>query len=247
MLLNDILELNALRDPQRRRSSAPACRTRSATCATGPSGWAPRSDDLAAPGDRVAILAENVVEYVDAYYGVPAARMALVFLNYRLNPHELAWILDDAGAKVLLVDRDYLDAHARRARRVAGRRAHRRHRRRRRTACRARSATTSSSPPVPDPAPAGRRPREDDVAWQLYTSGTTGRPKGAMLTHRSLITALHNAAMAYDVKADDRTLLCFPMCHVAGYLVTLAHMAGDGGRCGPTTRRRSCTSSTSTA
>jgi acyl-CoA synthetase (AMP-forming)/AMP-acid ligase II len=81
-------------------------------------------------------------------------------------------------------------------------------------------ASVRAEPPALD------RPGDDEVAWQLYTSGTTGRPKGAMLTHRSLITALHNAAMAYDVKADDRAMLCFPMCHVAGYLVTLNHMAG---------------------
>ena len=64
---------------------------------------------LAGPGDRVAILGENVVEYVDAYYGVPQARMALVLVNDRLDPHELAWILDDAEAKVLLVHADCLE------------------------------------------------------------------------------------------------------------------------------------------
>ena len=42
--------------------------------------------ELAAPGDRVAILAENIPEYVECYYGVPAAGMALTFLNYRLHP-----------------------------------------------------------------------------------------------------------------------------------------------------------------
>ena len=53
---------------------------------------------LASPGDRIAILAQNVVEYVECYYGVPAAGMALTFLNYRLHPKEWAWILADAEA-----------------------------------------------------------------------------------------------------------------------------------------------------
>ncbi|MEO5899027.1 MAG: long-chain-fatty-acid--CoA ligase [Ilumatobacteraceae bacterium] len=226
MLLADILDLNALRAPERlalvagdRSYSFGELRDRSQRLAAAVSA-------LAGVGDRVAILAENVVEYVDAYYGVPQARMALVFLNYRLNPHELAWILDDAAAKVLLVHADYLE---------------------RMLDVRDEWPKVEHVVVIGGEAPAGvrdavaydelvasvvaepsalDRPGEDEVAWQLYTSGTTGRPKGAMLTHRSLITALHNAAMAYDVKADDRAMLCFPMCHVAGYLVTLNHMAG---------------------
>jgi acyl-CoA synthetase (AMP-forming)/AMP-acid ligase II len=226
MLLGDILELNALREPGRlalvagdRSYSFGELRERSRRLAAA-------MGEMAGPGDRVAILSENVVEYVDAYYGVPQAGMALVFLNYRLNPDELAWILDDAAARVLLVHADYLE---------------------RMLAVRAEWPRVAHIVVFGGVASAGvagivgydelvasvgeqpaeaRRPDEDEVAWQLYTSGTTGRPKGAMLTHRSLITALHNAAMAYDVKADDRSMLCFPMCHVAGYLVTLNHMAG---------------------
>jgi acyl-CoA synthetase (AMP-forming)/AMP-acid ligase II len=225
VLLRDILELNALRDPQRQALVSDGVsytfgelRDRAQRLAVALTG-------LAAPGDRVAILAENVVEYVDAYYGVPSARMALVFLNYRLNPHELAWILDDAGATVLLVDRAYLDRMLDVRDEWPG----------------VEHVIVIGSPSgsvegavgyddlvgaVAEPIPTLPAPDDDEVAWQLYTSGTTGRPKGAMLTHRSLITALHNAAMAYDAKAEDRTLFCFPMCHVAGYLVTLAHMAG---------------------
>jgi len=47
-----------------------------------------------------------------------------------------------------------------------------------------------------------------------------------MLTHRSLITALLNAIIAYDVQCEDRSLMCFPMCHVSGYLITQHHMVG---------------------
>jgi acyl-CoA synthetase (AMP-forming)/AMP-acid ligase II len=225
VLLSDILELNALRDPQRQALVSAGVSYTFGELRDRAGRLGAALGDLASPGDRVAILAENVVEYVDAYYGVPSAHMALVFLNYRLNPHELAWILDDAGAKVLLVDRDYVDRMLEVRDEWPG----------------VEHVVVIGGAPdgvegavgydelvaaVPDPIPARPAPSEDDVAWQLYTSGTTGRPKGAMLTHRSLITALHNAAMAYDAKADDRTLFCFPMCHVAGYLVTLAHMAG---------------------
>jgi acyl-CoA synthetase (AMP-forming)/AMP-acid ligase II len=57
--------------------------------------------DVAQPGDRIGILAENLPEYVECYYGVPAAGMALTFLNYRLHPKEWAWILNNAEASVL--------------------------------------------------------------------------------------------------------------------------------------------------
>ena len=59
--------------------------------------------DVAARGDRIAILAENIPEYVVCYYGVPAAGMALTFLNYRLHPREWVWILNNAGASGLVV------------------------------------------------------------------------------------------------------------------------------------------------
>ncbi len=226
MLLGDILELNALKWGQRnaltiddRSFTFTQLRDRAHRLAAALTG-------LAGPGDRVAILAENVAEYVDAYYGVPSAQMALVFLNYRLNPHELGWIINDSSAKVLIIEASYVPAmlavrdewpavqHVI----VIG-------------AGGAASAeaslldydefvgTASADHPLP-------RPSEDDVAWQLYTSGTTGRPKGALLTHRSLLTAKLNCVIAYGVKAEDRMMLCFPMCHVAGYLVTQNHLAG---------------------
>jgi acyl-CoA synthetase (AMP-forming)/AMP-acid ligase II len=223
VLLGDILELNALKEPGR-----PALVDGERFFTFGQlhdraQRLAGALGTLAASGDRVAILSENTVEYVDAYYGVPMARMALVFLNYRLNPHELAWIVNDADAKVLIIERPYLDAMldvrdefpgvehlvvvGGAPDGVAGA-----------VDYDELVASAGGAPP--------ERGDEDEVAWQLYTSGTTGRPKGAMLTHRSLITALFNAIMAYDVKAEDRSLMCFPMCHVAGYLVTQNHLVG---------------------
>ena len=65
--------------------------------------------ELAEPGDRVGILAENIPEYVECYYGVPAAGMALTFLNYRLHPKEWVWILNNAEARVLIVEQKYLE------------------------------------------------------------------------------------------------------------------------------------------
>ena len=223
MLMGDILELNATRYPDKValitddgvEFTFTQLRDRANRLGNALTG-------LAGTGDRIAILAENVIEYVDAYYGVPSANMALVFLNYRLNPHELAWIVNDANAKVLMVERHYLDAMLAvrdqfpkvehivvigDASGLSGVSSY--------------DALVAAASTAPLP-----RPTEDDIAWQLYTSGTTGRPKGAMLSHRSLITALLNAIIAYEVRPTDTHLYSFPMCHVAGYLITQHHLMG---------------------
>src|SRR4051794_9185100 len=137
---------------------------------------------LAAPGARVAILSQNRPEFVDAYFGVPMAGMALTFLNYRLNPRELSRIIADAQASVLLVEDVYAEA-------VAGIRDE------------LESVATIVVLGGADPAgiadlhydelvgaASDEEPEvevaDSDMAWLIYTSGTTGMPKGAMLSHR---------------------------------------------------------------
>src|SRR3954452_11248156 len=65
--------------------------------------------ELAAPGDRVAILSENRPEFVECYYGIPRAGMGLCFLNYRLNPREIVRIVNDAEPTVMVTEPEYLD------------------------------------------------------------------------------------------------------------------------------------------
>src|ERR1035437_2853726 len=64
---------------------------------------------IAEPGDRVAILAENCSEYLECCYGVPAAGIVLTFLNYRLAPRELSYILNNAEATVIITEPAYLE------------------------------------------------------------------------------------------------------------------------------------------
>ena len=176
---------------------------------------------LAAPGDRVAILAQNVAEYVECYYGVPAAGMALTFLNYRLHPKEWAWILGNAEARVVIVEQSFLDQlrpelagvpsieHVV----VIGGAADGA------IAYGELVATGATTPPPVEVA-------DGDTAWLIYTSGTTGFPKGAMLTHRGLAAAVLESVIEYQPQPDDRNLLAFPLCHVAGYTVPLMHLRG---------------------
>jgi acyl-CoA synthetase (AMP-forming)/AMP-acid ligase II len=170
---------------------------------------------LTAPGERVAILSQNRPEFVDAYFGVPMAGMGLTFLNYRLNPRELAKIIADAEASVLLVEDAYAEA-------IAGVRAE------------LTSVATIVMIGGTDPAgiadvhyddllasAADTDPpvevSEGDLAWLIYTSGTTGMPKGAMLSHRSLLTSI-NSWMIHGTTnlAEDVSLMMFPLCHIAG-------------------------------
>src|SRR5260221_5170830 len=109
MLLGDIVRLNGRKTPSRvamvsgdRTITFGELRDRMFRVANAMLG-------IAAPGDRVAILAENLPEYVEMYYGVPSAGMALTFLNYRLHPKERAWIINNAEASVLVVQPKYLD------------------------------------------------------------------------------------------------------------------------------------------
>ena len=178
--------------------------------------------EIAAPGDRIGVLAENLPEYVEMYYGVPAAGMALTFLNYRLHPKEWAWILNNAEARVLVVQEKFVEQiepfletipsieHVV----VIG------------------SASSDRQVTYEDLVGAASTERhsldidEDSTAWLLYTSGTTGFPKGAMLTHRNLIVAVLNSVIEYEPKPDERTLIAFPLCHVSGYSVPVTHFRG---------------------
>lgn len=176
---------------------------------------------IAQPGDRVAILAENCLEYVDCYYGAPGAAMGLVLLNYRLSPRELAFIIGDSAPRVLIVEPKYLPT-IRQIRAeipsvetvvLIGAEAE---------DCISYDAFTgaaqTSEPQV--------RPREEDLCWLLYTSGTTGLPKGAMLSHRNIMAAVYNSMTNWDASGDDVCMFTFPQFHVAGYVMPLYHLRG---------------------
>jgi acyl-CoA synthetase (AMP-forming)/AMP-acid ligase II len=221
MLLREILEFAARRTPHGdavvfadgRRLDFAALEARSLGLARG----------LAArgrPGDHVAILAANCPEYVECYYGVPTARQRLVFLNYRLAAPEIARILEDSEAKVLihtaeftaLADAALAELGEPLRRYVVGGGEH---------------ASYEELVEAPGPAPFAGEDAEHDVAWLIYTSGTTGMPKGAMLTHRNLLFAVLNAQAAFASEVPEpRYLFPFPMCHIAGYAILTQHLRG---------------------
>ncbi len=172
---------------------------------------------LCEPGERIAILAENRPEFVELYYAAPRAGVILTFLNYRLHPSEWAATIEASGASVVVAERalldrlsDVLDKSARTVVALEGAQSDE-------VAYESLLAATTAPP---------RSTSETDVGWLLYTSGTTGRPKGAMLTHRSILAAVNALSIARPVLADDIYLFVFPLCHVAGYNVVAFHLHG---------------------
>ncbi|MGU3584643.1 long-chain-fatty-acid--CoA ligase [Rhodococcus sp. C26F] len=176
--------------------------------------------EAARPGDRVAILSANCTEYFDCYYGVPMAGMALTILNFRLHPDQIAALVEHSGATVLIVSKEFADVVTRIRDRfpsvhtivVIG----------------ADDATSwnsfvgKASTQVP-----AARPSADDMAWMVYTSGTTGLPKGVMLSHRNLLSGITSSALQWSLSEDTVFLFCFPLCHVGGYVTLLNHMMGS--------------------
>jgi fatty-acyl-CoA synthase len=169
-------------------------------------------------GDRVAVLGENRPEMVELYFGAAKLGALLVPVNWRLAPEEVAYILGDAAPEVLFYGRD-MEA----------------------TVAALKGDSGGGEPlwkgPVlgfddaSDQGYASRMDRAsvepvvtegidaDSPVMLLYTSGTTGRPKGAILTHGSITWNAINTATGWDLRQDDVTITHTPFFHTGGWNV----------------------------
>lgn len=159
-----------------------------------------------APGDRVAIFMTNRTEYLEVLYAAWYAGAAVVPINSKLHPREAAWIIENSEAKVAFVSEDAGEGLAS----VPSL-----------TSCPTefvpvgREAYRSLRAHDPLPAPISRS--RGDLAWLFYTSGTTGKPKGVMISNGNL----HAMAFSYfvdvdEVRSTDAALYAAPMSHGAG-------------------------------
>jgi long-chain acyl-CoA synthetase len=167
-----------------------------------------------APGERVAIVAKNSPAYLELLYGIWHAGLAAVPANAKLHGSELGYILEHSGARICFVSPG-LDAE------IA---PHAPQSLERMIVIGGHEYEALLAADAIDPAPRAG----DDLAWLFYTSGTTGRPKGAMLTHRVLAAA----SFAYMTEVDpvgpgDTILHAAPMSHGSG-LYIMAHVARLG-------------------
>jgi long-chain acyl-CoA synthetase len=166
------------------------------------------------PGDRVAIFAKNCPDYVEVLYAIWHAGLAAVPANAKLHGAELGYIVEQSGARICFAS-EGLDAelapHAPATLEqiiVIGSAAYER------LLSADAIAVTSRG--------------DDDLAWLFYTSGTTGRPKGAMLTHRVLAAATHAYLSEVDpTMPGDAIVHAAPMSHGSG-LYIMAHVLRRG-------------------
>jgi long-chain acyl-CoA synthetase len=167
------------------------------------------------PGARAGILMQNRVEYTEAYFGVEKAGGVLAPLNQRLAPPEIAFILNDAEATHLLLDAAYLPLYARfrddvptlRSVLVVGDAGDLD-----RTTVQAYEDALAAATPMREPA---RAWQPDDMVQLYYTSGTTGKPKGVILTQENVMANARHAIMAMHFDDRDVWVHGTPMFHLA--------------------------------
>jgi acyl-CoA synthetase (AMP-forming)/AMP-acid ligase II len=165
------------------------------------------------PGDRVAIVMRNRPEYLEAMFAIWHAGMVVVPVNARLHRDEIAYILDHSASTVVVTDDDHADDIETLVGTVASLRA-------------AVLAPSEQWTRLIQSTPAALTSRSSsDAAWLFYTSGTTGRPKGATLTnHNLLMMTLSYFADIDPVMSHDSILHAAPISHGSG-LYGLPHIA----------------------
>ncbi|MBC3193341.1 long-chain fatty acid--CoA ligase [Pseudonocardia sp. C8] len=173
-------------------------------------------------GDRVGYLGTNHPDFLVTLFATARIGAIFVPLNFRLTAPELAHILGDAGVHTLVADAEHA-AVVDPVRAEAG------------------VTRALALSPVPGWEPleellAGRaplaepvHPEPDEVALIMYTSGTTGRPKGAMLTHGNLFWNNVNALLSFDISQNDVSLVAAPLFHIGGLNVTTLLTLQKGG------------------
>ncbi len=157
-----------------------------------------RNDFGVLPGDRVAVWLKNCPPFVSTLFGIWRSGGVVVVINHFLKPDEIDFLLQDSGAKVVVSESAFVETQ------TALTSAH--------SQLRflqveefPRSAPDASFPPS--------ERTENDLAALLYTSGTTGHPKGAMLTHGNFLHNVKSCLQCLEVEEHDRIIVLLPQFH----------------------------------
>ncbi len=173
-------------------------------------------------GDRVALLTKNSVESAESYFSVPNAGLVLVMLNFRLAPAEIRTILIDSKASVLMIDEEYLDC----VEQIIGGLTFLQH-------------TVLIGPKKKTPGgwlhyetlierASDQEPQvdifEDDLAALMYTSGTTGIPKGCMVVHKNLYHVGKSLSFELQMGSNDLGIVPVPLFHASGQCILMSNI-----------------------
>ena len=173
-------------------------------------------------GERVAILSKNSIENAESYFSIPGAGLVLVMLNFRLAPKEMLDILIDAEPAVVMVNEEFLGHYEKirddlpfvrdvifigdPAKTPVGWYHYE-------------ELLAEASPNVPE-IPLN----EDDLAALLYTSGTTGAPKGCMAIHRNFYHVGRSLTLELKIDEDDVGIIASPLFHATGEVTLMNHI-----------------------
>lgn len=175
-------------------------------------------------GDRVSILAHNSVAYIDLLFGLGKLGAILAPLNWRLTSRELTYIVNDCQPKVLIVGSEFVPVYNEM-----------------KDSINFEYLLSLEGADIPGKAyetlheqasaeePEGVEVSGDDPVCILYTSGTTGRPKGAVLPHRQVVWNSINTVISWGLNEKDISPILTPMFHSGGlfvFLVPLFHIGG---------------------
>jgi acyl-CoA synthetase (AMP-forming)/AMP-acid ligase II len=175
----------------------------------------------ARPGDRIAWLGRNCAEWYEIFFGAAKARACLAPINARLAVPEIAFILQDSGADLFFVTQEFFAAAEAVVAQVD--------RPIRVIAVYGEHASFDSYPKLLAAAPQPKLtpPEMEDDVLQLYTSGTTGLPKGVRLNNvnYAAFLQLRHVVPGFDYRAEDTVLIVMPLFHVAGTNISFSGLS----------------------
>jgi fatty-acyl-CoA synthase len=179
-----------------------------------------------APGDRVALLAHNRVEFIDAFFAAARTGVILVPIGTRLTPSEMAFIARDAGLRGFIYGGEFAGAVRTLTEAVDVERCVALDEPAADTHARLADLIAESAPGRPGTVP---RPGPEDAYCLLYTSGTTGKPKGVIVPHRMAAWNGYNTAMCWQLREDDVSPIFTPLYHAGGMGAFLFPVFAIGG------------------
>jgi acyl-CoA synthetase (AMP-forming)/AMP-acid ligase II len=167
------------------------------------------------PGDRASLVCSSEALLAAAYFGAFRARVIANPINNRLLPEELAYILEHAGSRCVVVSEEYVAL-------VESTLA----------LLKERPVVITAKDVTLSPALSqgrGRTPQPEDGALLIYTSGTTGKPKGVVLTQANVMAGITYVSRAFRMKPGDRTFCVMPLFHTNGLMFSTLPFLLTGG------------------